>query len=291
MFDDSFDFIEELLDNARPKLAAGVNTFVKDTTALFQKYPARVTISRIDADLAGFDTRDYSLSVEGTNALSFEESQKNKGREGANARMPLDRRGDLKDLTFEYGSPIKVKWTAPLNHSKKDWIGIYRVTDNTSREVTRVSSQGRWVATNEGSYDNLTCEKGILTSDVVIPSPQSNDKDTREFASGEIVLSGDKLFWTQGVFELRYHHNGMHNVMAISRPFEIRIRRSNEDDTVVDAESISETAVENALLPVVRNCFDRDPEIAPETVDEQFGGLVERDGKFAKRVVFAIHQM
>lgn len=291
MFDDSFEFIEEILESARPKLAAGVNTFVKDTTALFQKYPARVTISRIDADLAGIDTRAYSLSVEGTGSLPFEESEKNMGREGANARMPLDRRGDLKDLTFEYGSPIKVKWTAPLNHSKKDWIGLYRVTDNTSREVTRVSSQGRWVATNEGSYDNSTCEKGILTSDVVVPSSDPSGQGTREFASGEILLSGDKLFWTQGVFELRYHHNAMHNVMAISRPFEIRIRRADEDETLADGDCLLETAVENALLPVVRNCFDRDPEIAPESVDERFGSLVERDGKFARRVVFAVHQM
>ncbi|CAI7610460.1 unnamed protein product [Penicillium bialowiezense] len=291
MFDDSFDFIEEILDNARPKLAAGVNTFVKDTTALFQKYPARVTISRIDADLAGFDLSDYSLSFEGTEGVAFEESEKTKGREGANARAPLDRRGDLKDLTFEYGSPIKVKWSAPLNHSKKDWIGLYRVTDNTSREVTRVSSQGRWVATNQGSYDNLTCEKGILSSDVIIPSSQRKDKEDREFASGEILLSGDKLFWTQGVFELRYHHNGMHNVMAISRPFEIRILRFEEDETLANGDSIAESTVEHALLPVVRNCFDRDPEIAPETCEEKFGTLVERDGKFAKRVVFAVHQM
>ncbi|KAJ5587084.1 uncharacterized protein N7459_002849 [Penicillium hispanicum] len=291
MFDDSFEFIEDILDNARPKLAAGVNTFVKDTTALFQKYPARITISRIDADLAGFDLQDYSLSVEGTDAKSPEETEQFKGREGANARMPLDRRGDLKNLAFEYGSPIKVKWTAPLNHSKKDWIGLYRVTDNTSREVSRVSSQGRWVATNEGFYDNLTCEKGIVTSDVVVKSSDSKGRDSRDLASGEIVFSGDKLFWTQGVFELRYHHNGVHNVMAISRPFEIRIRRFDEDDAVIDNNDIVQTAVEHALLPVVRNCFDRDPEIAPEAVDEQFGSLVERDGKFAKRVVFAVHQM
>ncbi|CAG8030632.1 unnamed protein product [Penicillium salamii] len=291
MFDGSFDFIEEMLENARPKLAAGVNTFVKDTTALFQKYPARVTITRIDADLAGFDLSDYSLSLEGTDGISSEENQKTKGREGANARMPLDRRGDLKDLTFEYGSPIKVKWSAPINHSKKDWIGLYRVTDNTSREVTRVSSQGRWVATNRGSYDNSTCENGILSSDVVIPSSQRKDNEDREFASGEILLSGDKLFWTQGVFELRYHHNGMHNVMAISRPFEICIRRFDADDTLATGGSLAEFAVENALLPVVRNCFDLDPEIAPETAEEQFGSLVERDGKFANRVVFAVHQM
>ncbi|KAJ5279133.1 hypothetical protein N7478_004505 [Penicillium angulare] len=291
MFDDSFDFIEELLDNARPKLAAGVNTFVKDTTALFQKYPARVTISRIDADLAGYDIREYSLSVEGTDGKSLEDdNEQGKGREGANARMPLDRRGDLKNLTFEYGAPIKVNWTAPLNHSKKDWVGLYRVTDNTSREVTRVSSQGRWVATNEGSYDNLTCEKGIVTSDVVVKSSESKIQDKYDLASGEIVFSGDKLFWTQGAFELRYHHNGVHNVMAISRPFEIRIRHYDEIESF-DKDGIMQSAVEKALLPVVRNCFDRDPEVAPEAVDEQFGGLVERDGKFANRVVFAVHQM
>ncbi|GLA32058.1 phosphatidylethanolamine N-methyltransferase [Aspergillus phoenicis ATCC 13157] len=281
IFDDSFEFIEELIDTARPKLAAGVNTFVKDTTALFQKYPARVTITRIDEDLAGLDSRDYALEIEGTDSSSLEECDKSTGREGANARVPLDRRGDLKNLVFEYGSPIKVKWTAPLNHSKKDWVSLYRVTDNTSREVSRVSSQGRWVATNEGFYDNLTCEKGIVTSDIV-----TENSEHRDVATGEVIFSGDKLFWTQGVFEFRYHHNGKHNVMAISRPFEIRIRRFDEESF-----EDNQASVEKSLLPVVRNCFDRDPEIAPETVEEQFGSLVERDGKFAKRVVFAVHQM
>ena len=289
LFDDSFDFIEDIVDNARPKLAAGVNTFVKDTTALFQKYPARVTISRIDADMAGYDQRDYSLSIEGTDSTGNDRDQ-GSGREGANARMPLDRRGDLKNLEFEYGAPIKVKWTAPIKHSKKDWIGIYRVTDNTSREVTRVSSQGRWVATNAGYYDNMTCEKGILTSDVTSSTKRPSD-DKGHLASGEVCFSSDKLFWTQGVFEFRYHHNGKHNVMAISRPFEIRIRHFAEEEMDSTDHELIQISVESALLPVVRNCFDRDPEVAPETVEEQFGGLVERDGKFAKRVVFAVHQM
>ena len=285
IFDESFDFIEDIIDTARPKLAAGVNTFVKDTTALFQKYPARVTISRIDADMAGYDSRKYSLEVEGTDSSSSDVHDPSSGREGANAQMPLDRRGDLKTLVFEYGSPLKVKWEAPLNHSKRDWIGLYKVIDNTSREVTRVSSQGRWVAVNAGSYDNLTCEKGIITSDVVRKTDNNG-----EAATGEVLFSGDKLFWTQGVFELRYHHNGKHNVMAISRPFEIRIRRFDEEE-LQSQDDVTQAAVEKSLLPVMRNCFDRDPEIAHETVDEQFGSLVERDGKFAKRVVFAVHQM
>ncbi|RAL14942.1 phosphatidylethanolamine N-methyltransferase [Aspergillus homomorphus CBS 101889] len=289
--DESFEFIEELIDTARPKLAAGVNTFVKDTTALFQTYPARVTISRIDEDLAGYDSRDYSLVVEGTLSSSVDAIDPYSGREGADARVPLDRRGDLRNLVFEYGAPIKVRWTAPLNHSKKDWIGLYRVTDNTSREVTRVSSQGRWIATNAGVYDNLTCEKGIVTTDVRVPGFQRSDGDTDDVFRGEVVFTGDKLFWTQGAFEFRYHHNGKHNVMAISRPFEIRAARFDEEDILESNPEDLQAAVELKLLPVIRNCLDQDPEIAPETVDEQFGSQVERNGKYAKRVVFAVHQM
>jgi phosphatidylethanolamine N-methyltransferase len=79
--------------------------------------------------------------------------------------------------------------------------------------------------------------------------------------------------------------------MATSRPFEIRIGRFDEDDVEIDSHGLFHKAVEEALLPVVRNCFDRDPEIAPNTVEESFGALVERDGKYARRVVFAVHQM
>jgi phosphatidylethanolamine N-methyltransferase len=114
--------------------------------------------------------------------------------------------------------------------------------------------------------------------------------------SGEVVFEGDKLWWTQGVFEFRYHHNGRHNVMAISQPFEIRIGKFVDDD--VDTQQfldstalVYEKAVEGALLPVVRNCLDRDPDIAPSTGEEPFGAHVERDSKYAKRVVYAIHQM
>ncbi|KAH8696654.1 phosphatidylethanolamine methyltransferase [Talaromyces proteolyticus] len=292
MVDESFEFVEELLETARPKLATGVNSFMKDAKSLFRQYPARVTITRLDDEVAaGYALEDYSLQIEGTESSPSAQVERSSGKEGARAREPLERRGDLKSLIFEYGSPIKVKWTAPLNHSKKDWVGLYMVTDNTRREVTRVSSQGRWIATNEGAYDSLTCEKGLVTSDILISASRRSDGENRDCASGEMVFSGDKLFWTQGVFEFRYHHNGKHNVMTISRPFEIRIGRFDEEDIEVDDTGVVQAAVEAALLPVVRNCFDRDPEIAPETAEEHFGSLVERDGKYAKRVVFAVHQM
>lgn len=288
VLDEAFELIEEFLDVASPKLAAGVNHFVKDTSALFHKYPARITISRLEPDLAGYDLRDYSLVVEGTQSSLLAQSERASEKEGETARSLPDRRGDSENLMFEYGAPIKVKWTAPLNHSNKDWVGLYMVTDNTSREVTKVSSQGRWIATNKGSFDSEICENGLMTSEV--PDSHRKDGETRDVVSGEMIFSGDKLWWTQGVFELRYHHNGKHNVMAISRPFEIRIGRFGDGDVEAGKNCSLQTAIEAALLPIVQNCFDRDSKIAPGTVEEQFG-LVEKDVKYAKRVVFAVHQM
>lgn len=93
------------------------------------------------------------------------------------------------------------------------------------------------------------------------------------------------------MFEFRYHHDGNHNVMSISEPFEVRIGKYDESDLEIESTGMYEKAVETALLPIVQNCLDRDPNTAPNTVDEPFGSLVERDGKYARRVVYAIHHM
>jgi phosphatidylethanolamine N-methyltransferase len=283
-------FVEEFLDGARPKLQAGVSTFVRDTTALFSDIPARLTLTRLAPDLAGFDPRDYSINIEGTPA-TVHSTERDTGTEGISARFPQERTDKYKPLIFEYGAPIKVKWTAPVNHSKGDWVGLYKIADNASREVTRVSSAGRWVATVPNEYESTPADKGILISNQLVSGAKHEDGSVHDYVQGEMLFEGDKLWWTHGVFEFRYHHDGKHNVMAISLPFEVRIGRFDDEDVVVDSKGLIQTAVENALLPVVRNCFDRDPEIAPNTVSESFGSLVERDGKYAKRVVFAVHQM
>lgn len=303
---ETFDFVEDFVESARPKLAAGMNTIVKDTKNLFHNYPARISITRVEPEVVGFNPKDYFLEIEGTPSSPLAESQRSSDKEGLAARTSPKRTSDFKTLMFEYGAPIRVKWTAPLNHSKKDWVGLYMVADNASREVTRVASMGRWVATNPGEFDSFTADVGQITSDLKstrLPSPDT-DPDSNECLSGEMVFSGDKLWWTQGVFEFRYHHNGMHNVMAISLPFEVRIPRFDEGDiqelhsssafsnpTSLQNEALIRSTIEKELLPVVQNCFDRDPEIAPRTVDEAFGSLVERDGKFAKRVVYAVQAM
>ncbi|KAE8447733.1 phosphatidylethanolamine N-methyltransferase [Mollisiaceae sp. DMI_Dod_QoI] len=285
-------FVEDFLDAARPKFASGVSTIVRDTTALFSQYPARLTLTKLAPDLAGFDPRDYSIEVEGTQSSVAALSERSTDKEGFSARFPLRRDDEYSPLLLEYGAPIKVKWRAPVNHSKSDWVGLYMVSDNASREVTRVSSAGRWVSTVPNEYESGPGNSGILISNQLVKGEKREDGTTCDYLYGEMLFEGDKLWWTTGVFEFRYHHDGKHNVMAISLPFENRILRFDEDDeTHMDANGLIRSAVEDALLAVVRNCFDRDPEIAPNTVEESFGSLVERDGKYARRVVYAVHQM
>ena len=264
MLDNTADFFGDFVDMASPKIASGVQTLVKDSTAMF-KYPTRISITRLEPDLAGLDPKDYSLEVNGKVSPT-----------GA--------------VTSSYGSPIKVRWTAPLNHSKRDWVGLYRVADSPSRDVTRTSSHGRWIPTETGQWDSAFNE-GCLSSNSLNSGRTRRDGEAQDFFSGEMEFSGDKLFWKTGVFEFRYHHNGKHNVMAISQPFEIRIEKFDEDDAKADAGGRLLEAVEQALLPLVQNCFDRDPDIAPDTVSQPFGGLVERKGKYGKRVVYAVLRM
>ena len=285
MMEGTLDSVEDLIDAARPKIAAGMQYFVRDTTALF-KHPTRIMVTRLEPDLAGYDPKDYSIEIEGTPTNS-----PGSWNVGKDTRIRPEQRSDFKTLTFEYGSPIRVRWTAPLNHSKRDWIGLYMVADNASREVTRVGSQGRWVAINKDQYSTTQSDIGILTSDVRISGANRKDGENKDYLSGEMEFSGDKFFWRTGVFEFRYHHNGKHNVMAISLPFEVNINKFDAEDVELGADGSIRGAVESVLLQLVQNCFDRDPEIAPSTINESFGSLVERDGKFAKRVVFALHQM
>lgn len=292
VLDEGKHFVDDFVQFARARLAAGSSTIARDTSALFNKYPARLTLIKINPDLAGYDPKQYSLSMAGTTLPSVS-AQKVTGKESALARVLKP----VKTQKFEYGAPIHVKWRAPANHSKKDWIGLYMVTDNRSRDTTEVPSLGRWVPVCPGQYDTTT-DQGIISWDKPVAS-KSADGDVVE---GEMVFEGDKLWWTQGVFEFRYHHAGGHHVMSISEPFEVRIGKFDDDEeedgeisssgsTISTTASQSVAPVAAALLPIVRNCLDRDPEIAPNTYDEPFGSHVERDSKYARRVVYAIHHM
>lgn len=244
------DFVEELIENTRPhRLPKALMGVVKDTQALLAQYPARLSITLLSDDLANYDREKYSVKI-------LNESRK----EGSS-------------LAVAYGESIRVKWTAPRNHSLKDWIGLYRVADNSSRVVTKIASMGRWVAVCADQYDTKTPDIGILRSS----SPSDGDTCT-----GEVEFVGTKIFWHNGVYELRYHHDGKHNVMAISQPFEVAIA-----STTATADD-SQEAIEDALLPVVRRCFvdDDDP---PQSADDDFSAL--NDERYARRIVYAVREM
>jgi phosphatidylethanolamine N-methyltransferase len=39
--------------------------------------------------------------------------------------------------------------------------------------------------------------------------------------SGTVVFKGDSLPWTVGHYEMRYHHDGKYNVLALEGPIEV----------------------------------------------------------------------
>jgi phosphatidylethanolamine N-methyltransferase len=284
VLEETSQFFMDFLYSTRPKVAGSVKTIIQDTSTLLNMYPARLTITMLSPDLVGTDPRYYSLLVQGETSSLSATNERATGKESPSARVTHKGRATM---TFAYGAPLRVKWRAPANHGKKDWIGLYMVTGNRSREVTEVPSLGRWVPTTPGSYD-ATLNTGIVIPDRPVAKLDPADPDMVE---GEVVFEGDRLWWTQGVFEFRYHHDGNHNVMSISQPFEIRMGKFDDEDVQVDSKGMYQKAVESALLPIVQNCLDRDPDIAPGDVDEPFGAHVERESKYAKRVVYAIHQM
>lgn len=56
--------------------------------------------SRVASDLASYDKSKYHVSVVPSSSGT---------------------------KSFHLGEPITIKWEAPNQHSRKDWIGLYRV--------------------------------------------------------------------------------------------------------------------------------------------------------------------
>ena len=99
---------------------------------------------------------------------------------------------DSNSFAYTYiGDPIEVEWSVPSSHSQKDWIALYRISRASySRYKTLSSSSGRWtwVTDEEGSFS----------------------------------FRGEKSSTEPGLYEIRYHLNGKHDVACISEPFEIK---------------------------------------------------------------------
>lgn len=171
---------------------------------------------------------------------------------------------------FHLGEAIRCDWKCETS-SAADWIGIYSIADNLSREVTRISSRGRWSAVHASAFADHN--DGIIT-------------DAR--ASGTIELRADALPWQCGTYELRYHRSGTHDVLAVSQPIEVTVPQSSAYDVSARVDC---ALVERDLLDLVRRLLSGDPHVAaaglPESVDDEVVFADDAE-KYATRIAHAV---
>jgi phosphatidylethanolamine N-methyltransferase len=191
---DASSRIEDFVSKSRPKF----DVMVEDTRTLIQQGKDRLLIVRQGDDIATIDRSKYKMSLGG-----------NSGGQ------------------YHLGEPIKVEWKAPLSHSRRDWIGIYLVSKfgnardaDETRLVTKISSQGKWLAINEDEWEGETPIRDDSSS---VLSHDHGNPDTE----GVVTFQDDRLPWVPGVYEIRYHHDAKHNVLARSSPIVIHGESGN----------------------------------------------------------------
>ncbi|KAJ7658493.1 phospholipid methyltransferase-domain-containing protein [Mycena rosella] len=215
VYEETADVVEEFFAKSRPKIS-GV---VQDTKVLLQQSRERLVITRIANNIASFDTSKYKFEAVPTPDGS---------------------------LCFHLGEPIRLKWEAPHTHSRKDWVGIYRIGANKSSLVTRTSAMGLWVPVHDEEWD------GDVPLGLTRPSAGgSQDAETEH---GVVTFKGNTLPWLAGRYEVRYHHDGKYNVMGLVAPIEIYVEKPTE----LTFESVREN-----LMHVVPLCLDSDPSLIP----------------------------
>lgn len=167
--------------------------YLNDTKILLRQSGERFVISRVSNDLAGYDQSQYALSLRPS---SFRPTVPHASTSTAPPRYHL-------------GEPITVDWKAPENHSRKDWIGIYRLDAvNKSRLVTKVSSQGKWCGVHTDEWPaSVGANKGKASASASTSASASPNVDEQHVEidqnKGTVTFSGKKLPWTTGVYEIR----------------------------------------------------------------------------------------
>ncbi|KAI0042743.1 hypothetical protein FA95DRAFT_1584332 [Auriscalpium vulgare] len=213
VYEETAEALEEFLAKSRPKIS-GV---VQDTKFLLQQSREKLVITRVANDLSSYDTDKYKVHAVSNRADGL--------------------------LRFHLGEPIRVAWQAPFRHSRRDWIGLYRVGANHSKLVTKTSSLGMWIPVHGAEWDG----------DVHVGS-DVQEKEGQDPASGQVVFKGDTLPWQVGKYEIRYHHDGKYNVLSFDGPIEIYVNKPE----VIDFD-----AARKSLKHVVPLCLDSDPSLIP----------------------------
>jgi len=149
---------------------------MNETKNLLQQSRERMIFTRLASDISAYNPTEYDIKIP------------------TSSQTPVPR--------FHVGQPIHVSWQAPTHHSRKDWIGIYRLGSCRSKLVTRISSMGKWVPIHSDEYDGE------------VPVQTGKEDQVKNGDGGMVVFKGDSLPWAAGKYELRYHHDGKHNVMT-----------------------------------------------------------------------------
>ncbi|KAL1410788.1 phosphatidylethanolamine N-methyltransferase [Vanrija albida] len=213
------EVVEDLIESARPRLVELAN----DTKNLIQSSRERMTVTRVAKDISEYDTSRYSINLASSSSSSS---------------VPR----------YHVGQPIRVSWTAPSNHSRKDWIGIYRVGAVKSELITNISSMGKWVPIFEEEY--VGSEQTVLTA----------DEEISKGDAGTVTFRGNRLPWAPGQYELRYHHGGKHNVMSMISPIEIFVSKPSEQH--------SYRAVRDTVLNIVVLALNSNPSLVPRSAKQ-----------------------
>ncbi|KAJ2919580.1 hypothetical protein MD484_g828, partial [Candolleomyces efflorescens] len=213
VFEETAEAVEEFLAKSAPKFSE----VVQDTKVLLQQSRERLVITRVANDISSYDSTKYRVSI-----------------------LPSSTTGTQ---AYHLGEPITVKWEAPHNHSRKDWIGLYRVGANKSTLVTKTSSMGMWLPVHGEEWDG----------DVPL-GLQRAPSGSRDTQYGSVTFKGNTLPWLVGRYEIRYHHDGKYNVMSLDGPLEIYVDKPSE--TTFDT-------VRETLMHVVPLCLDSDPSLIP----------------------------
>ncbi|KAJ3021085.1 phosphatidylethanolamine N-methyltransferase [Thoreauomyces humboldtii] len=178
--------------------------------------------------------------------------------------------------TFRLGQPIVLEFTAATDTmTARDWIGLYPATANPNDALTTTQSQNRWLFITGDAKEDWESEHGKA---LLVTSTDSNGEKTNHVGQVQVTLStvttvstnktpggpystvtgrltfdGARLPWQVGVYEARYHYEGGHEVIAMSRIFEIVA--DVYDWTAAEDESGEVTRV---LRSIVEGCADID---------------------------------
>jgi phosphatidylethanolamine N-methyltransferase len=143
--------------------APRISEVVEDTKILLRQSREKLVISYVGSTPTVTVFAHYLLTSRVANDLSSYDTSK--------YRVSIIPSANTGKLAFHLGEHIKIKWQAPHKHSRKNWIGLYRVAwpffshegqfiyfihqvgANKSRQVTQTSSMGMWLPVHDEEWD------------------------------------------------------------------------------------------------------------------------------------------